>query len=301
MGKARYGAQLCFAKSKKELTEFVQMMEGAGFTLFASPDHFGGIDFSVTPLLATVAAMSRLDIASMVYDNDFRHPLMLAREVATMHVLSEGRMLCGLGAGWFPDEYKAVGIEWDSPKERIDRLEEAIPLIKAAWKGEPFSHEGKYYKVKDYAALPRMETPPRLMLGAGGKRMLALAGREADVVNLIPPLDKGFGQDMRKFTSDQLQGMIATVREAAGSRNVELSIDVFFGGVTDKPDEALEKACAGQGYTLEQARVSPHYMFGSVQQIKERLQELRETYGITLFIFSQFGCDLPSLAPVIAE
>lgn len=301
MGKIRFGAQLTHAKSRQDLQDFVTRTEDSGFDLFASPDHFTGIDLAITPLLASVAQMSsRLEIASLVYDNDFRHPLLLAREAATLQVLSEGRFTCGIGAGWFQGEYQAVGLPWDSPGERIARLEEALVLIKSAWKGEAFSHEGRFYQVKDYTGLPRMESPPRLMLGAGGKRMLALAGREADVVNLIPPLDRGFGSDMRKFTNDQLSGMIETVRQAAGGRALELSIDVFFGGVTDRPEEELARTSASQGYTPEQARLSPHYMFGSAAQIQERVLELHQRFGISLFCFSQFGCDLDSLGPVLA-
>lgn len=298
----RFGCQYCFVKSRQELRDLVRKTEDLGFTSVFTPDHFAGIDLAAGPLLTAVATLSeKLEVGALVYDNDFRHPLLLAREAATLNVLSEGRAICGIGAGWHEGEYRSTGIPWQAPKERVDRLEEAIPLIKRAWTGEPFSHQGPNYTVTEYAGLP--VSRPRLLIGGGARRMLRLAGREADIVNLNAPLGKGFGPEMDKFTDDRLPEMLGWVKEGAGERfpEIELSLPIFFAAVTDRPEEAARGPAEAQGYTVEQAMQAPNYLFGTRQQVTERLQGYRERFGITTFILSQFGCDLDSFGPVLRD
>jgi len=299
----QFGVQYCFLKSRKELREAVRRADDQGYAAFLTPDHFEGIDLAVGPVLAAVAQLSdRLQVGSLVYGNDFRHPLLLAREMATLDLLSDGRALCGIGAGWYQGEYDKVGLAWDSPAKRVARLEEAVPLIKQAWSGRTFSHSGEFYQVKDYAGIPQ-PVAPRLMIGGGGRRVLSLAGREAQTVNLVTQLDLGFGTDSRKFTEDELQQKVDWVRQAAGARftEIELSVTVFYGGVSHSPEEKLASVLDQQGYTLEQAQSSPSYLFGTRQQVLERLRYLRQQYGISSFYLSQMGVDLESMAPIVGE
>jgi probable F420-dependent oxidoreductase len=296
----RFGAQFTQGNTLAEVRALVRQVESDGFWGVFTPDHYAGIPLATGGLLATVAQLSsKLQVGALVYDNDFRHPLLLAREAATLEVLSEGRFICGIGAGWYEGEYHQVGLSWDAPGVRISRLEEALPLLLAAWSGETFSHQGKFYQVQDHGGLPVAR--PRLMVGGGGKRMLGLAGKHADIVNLNAKLDRGFGEEMTKFSDSDLHQMIAWVREGAGDRfeEIELSVPVFFGAVDD--EARVAEMAAAQGYTVEQARSSPNYLFGSRQEIVDRLHHLREEFGISLFILSDFGCDLQKFAPIVRE
>ncbi len=294
----RFGCQY-FLKATENLRDLVRRTEDLGFTAVFAPDHFSGTELATGPLLAAVAMLSdRLEVGSLVYGNDFRHPLLLAREVATLDVLSGGRAICGLGAGWYEGDYTTTGIPWLPAGERVDRLEEAIPIIQQAWKGESFSHQGPHYTVTDYTGVPKPSNV-RLLIGGGGKRVLRLAGREADIVNLNAPLGKGFGKDMDKFTDDRLPEMLGWVREAG--RDVELSVPVFHGAVTDRPEEAAQRPAEEMGYTVEQAMASPNFLFGTRSQVAERLHAYREKFGITTFILSQYGCDLDSFGSITRE
>jgi len=298
----RFGHQVCHVQSRSHLRDLVKKTEDLGFSALFTPDHFAGIDLATGPLLAAVATLSdRLEVGALVYDNDFRHPLLLARETATLNVLSDGRAICGIGAGWHEGEYRSTGIPWDPPGQRVTRLEEALPLLKQAWSGEPFSHQGVSYTVTDYAGIPKSR--PRLLVGGGAKRMLTLAGRHADIVNLNAPLNKGFGKDMVKFTDDSLPEMLDWVKAGAGERfgEIEVSVPVFFFGITDRPEEAVRGPAEEQGYTVEQAMRSPNYLFGSRAQLGERLHAYRERFGITTFIFSDYGAEVDSLAPLLRD
>lgn len=206
-------------------------------------------------------------------------------------------MVCGLGTGWQEAEYRATGLTLDPPGLRLSRLEEAVTLLKQAWSGETFSFSGEHYQVSEFVCSPRV-APPLLMLGGGGRRLLALAARQADGVNFNARL----GPEFDLYTDQRLAEQVEWVREQAGERfrQLKLSLPVYYGAVGPDTRAAQEVAALGRGFSPEQAACSPLFFFGSLGQVRERLEELAERYGIGQVIFSQYGCDLESLATVVS-
>jgi probable F420-dependent oxidoreductase len=152
------------------------------------PDHFGPQFGPWAALGAAASVTSRLRVGTLVASNDLRYPLVLAKEAATVDVISAGRLELGLGAGWGGSDYAEAGTAFAGPAERIDRLAEAIAVLKAAFSGERFSFTGQHYQVRGHAAgpVPAQRPHPPLMIGAAGPRLLVLAAREADLVTLCP-------------------------------------------------------------------------------------------------------------------
>lgn len=299
----RFGAQYLFCQSRQQWLDFARKTEDHGFATLLMPDHFP-IDLATVPALTMAAAVTqRLRVGAMVFDNDFRHPLLLAKEAATMDLLLDGRFEFGLGAGWNRMEYEMTGIPFDAPAERVDRFEEALALIEGAWSGQKFSHQGKHYQVHDYAGTPVRR--PRVMIGGGGKRMLGLAAKHADIVSILFQLTTGGMGPGEVPASDEaaVQKQVQRLREAAGERfaDLELSIPVFWARITEKPLEDIAENAASVGYTPEQAMGSMHFLYGPQEWMVEELQRRREALGITYYVFSQFGSDLDSLAPVVAR
>ena len=170
-----------------------QRAEELGFSTFLLRDHFVadafGPQFAPVPALMTIAnRTTSLRIGSLVFDNDYRHPVLLAQEVATLDLLSGGRFELGIGAGWLRDEYEQAGMTFDAPGTRVSRLEESLHVIKGLLTSEPFTFTGEYYQIADLQAfpLPAQRPHPPILIGAGSKRMLEMAGREADIVNILP-------------------------------------------------------------------------------------------------------------------
>ncbi|MCE7869975.1 TIGR03621 family F420-dependent LLM class oxidoreductase [bacterium CPR1] len=294
----QFGLQASRVSTLQELRSTLSWAEQSGFEAVYWPDHLMGTPLAVGPTLATAAQLSsRLRLGSLVYANDFRHPLLLARELATLQLLSGGRMVCGLGTGWQEAEYRATGLTLDPPGLRLSRLEEAVTLLKQAWSGETFSFSGEHYQVSEFVCSPRV-APPLLMLGGGGRRLLALAARQADGVNFNARL----GPEFDLYTDQRLAEQVEWVREQAGERfrQLKLSLPVYYGAVGPDTRAAQEVAALGRGFSPEQAACSPLFFFGSLGQVRERLEELAERYGIGQVIFSQYGCDLESLATVVS-
>ncbi|HVM63343.1 MAG TPA: LLM class flavin-dependent oxidoreductase, partial [Acidimicrobiales bacterium] len=175
--------------------ERVRRIEGTGFAAVAIADHFTE-GYTLEPMVAlTAAAMctTTLRVQTAVLGNDYRHPVLTHRMAATLDVLSEGRLDLGVGAGWMASDYEAAGLPFDPPGARITRLEETIAILKGLFAGEPFSFAGHSYQVASLVGVPKaVQTPhPPLLIGGGGRRVLRLAGREADIVGINANLGAG--------------------------------------------------------------------------------------------------------------
>src|SRR5947209_9566129 len=233
----RFGAQVADAKPGQAWAELARKLEDGGYSTLFVPDHF---DDQVAPLPAmtwAAAATSELRVGSLVFDNDFKHPVVLAKEAATLDVLSEGRLELGIGAGWMHTDYETSGIPFDSAGVRVDRLEESLAVIKGLMTGEPFSFEGTHYKISNLAGTPKpvQQPHPPILIGAGAKRMLSIAAREADIVSVNFDLSAGaVGPDVvTTGTAELTRQKIELIREAAGDRfdDIELSVTVFMGAL----------------------------------------------------------------------
>jgi len=279
-------------------------VEDLGWSTLTVADHLDGGLAPVPALMAAAGATTTIRLGTMVLANDYRHPVVVAKEAATLDVLTGGRFELGIGAGWMTADYEAAGIPLDPAGSRIDRLAEALAVLKGLWAGGPFSYRGGHYRIEGMDGLPRPVTPggPPIVIGGGGPRVLRLAAREADVVALNVNLKAGV-IDERAFPDGTLAATdrkIGWVREAAGARadDVELQVRVHLAMVTDDRDAVIEELAPAFGLTTDEARATPHALVGSVEQICDQLVERRERWGISYLGLS--ADQLDAFAPVIA-
>jgi probable F420-dependent oxidoreductase len=306
----RFGVMCFDAPSRAAWRELARKVEALGYATFVVADHYLNPLTPVAGLLAAAEATSTLRIGCQVFANDFRHPALLAKEAATLDLLTDGRFEFGLGAGWARTEYDQIGIPFDPPAVRVARMEEAFGIIKAIWTGESVNHRGTYYTLDGYVGTPSPVQRPRppVLLGGGGKRVLQFAAREADIVGIVPKARPGGGLDWLAGFAATFETQIGWVRDAAGERFAELELDVIghVVKITDHPRAAAEEIVGRQPYgkdaaglTPERVLASPDYLIGSVAQIVERLAERRERHGISRVTVYQ--ADLDAFAPIVAE
>jgi probable F420-dependent oxidoreductase len=296
----RFGVN-CVTTSLTEWQSAARRAESLGYDTLIAQDHFGN---QLAPLLALVAAAAvttRIRLATLVLDNDFRHPAVLAKEAATLDVLSEGRLELGLGAGWLQSDYAKSGLSFDAPSQRIARLAEATQILKRFFcEVEPITFRGAHYAIENLETLPRPAQQPRppLMLGGRQQKMLSLAAREADIVG-ISLLDPR-GPHMPEPPS--FAQKVGWVREAAGARfdDLELHVNASLVEVSDNPDEsAIERVMARTRRTRQQVLESPGTLVGGVPAIVETLHARREQYGISYYVVRARAMD--AFAPVVAR
>jgi probable F420-dependent oxidoreductase len=225
-----------------------------------------------------------------VFDNDYRHPVVLAKEIATLDLVSDGRVEFGIGAGWLKSDYDQSGIAYDPPGVRVDRLEEAIGIFKALFADGKATASGRHYSVTGAQGAPRpVRRPhPPLLIGGGSRQILRLAGREADIVGVNPARTEGFvGLGAAQSSSVEAYGQkVAWVREGAGPRwdSIELQCLALFVQVTTDRDAAYANLAPMFGLTPEDVAQVPLALIGTVDQICEQLRQRREELGISYWI-----------------
>jgi probable F420-dependent oxidoreductase len=303
--KFRFGVQLHSAPSGEEWAAKARKAEDLGYSTLSMPDHFGEQLAPVPALMAAADATTSLRVGTLVFDNDYKHPLVLAKECATLDVLSSGRLELGIGAGWMRTDYEQSGIPYDPPGTRVDRFVEGLTVLKGCLGGDAFSFKGEHYAITDYNGLPKpVQRPhPPILIGGGGRRVLSIAAREADIVGIAPNARRGQvdAETARTATAAATEEKIAWVREAAGDRfdNIELNILIFVTMVTDDRASVFEQIAGGFGVSSEEAPDVPHALVGTVDEIVEDLESRRERYGIS-YITVQGG-SFDALAPVVAK
>jgi len=318
----RFGLQCFNVNSGKAWKELAGKVEDLGYSTLHLSDHFLGpgpqldktnhppTTLAPTPAIATALAVtSTLRVGCRVYCQDYHHPAILAKEVATLDLLSEGRLELGLGAGWVTAEYEAAGIQFDQPGTRIRRLEEYISVIKTLLRGDEIDHHGEFFDVFGFQGLPQpVQKPyPPILIGGGGRRILTMAGREADIVSLNYNNRSGvIGQDgFASSNADETRKKIEWIRHGAGERfgSLEIEIGGYMTAVTDRQRAAAGEFAGVLGCTVDDVLANPHAFIGSVDYICETLLERRERYGVNYVTFLQDGdnnvCE--SFAPVVAR
>ncbi|MGZ6268038.1 MAG: TIGR03621 family F420-dependent LLM class oxidoreductase [Candidatus Limnocylindrales bacterium] len=297
----RFAVQQASASSSEEWAALAQRAEALGYDLLVMPDHLNRQFSPFSALAAAAAATKRLRIGAFVFANDYRHPLMLAREAATLDVLSAGRFEMGLGAGWMTSDYRGLGMTYDLPPRRVDRLEEAIPLVKRLLAGETVTHRGEHYQMERASAgVPTVQRPrPPLAIGAGGPRMLRIAAREAEIVGLQPgfgargwPL---FGQATEKATAEK----VAVVKEAAGDRfeDLELNVWVSHAGLAGSGNSLRGSALAATAGAATAVYGSPYVLYGTLGAVRDRLLRRRDALGISYYTIPSRSME--SMAPLV--
>lgn len=299
----RFGVQAAGLGSRDEWVARAYRAEALGYDTWLLADHFGE-QFAPMPALAAAAeATVSLRVGSFVFANDYRHPFMLAKEAATLDVLSGGRCELGLGAGWLRKEYQAAGLPFDPPGVRIDRLAEALPIIKGLFSGEPVHFVGQHYRLAGLVGAPRpIQRPhPPILIGGGGPRMLTLAAREATIVGINPRTTLDGQLDRADIAAESVARKATLIREAAGLRweDLEVNLALFGGAVTDNPRGAATAVIERSGASEETVLGSPHALFGSLDTLSDRLREYRERWGISYFTVPERS--MHALAPLVAR
>jgi probable F420-dependent oxidoreductase len=262
-----------------------------GYAALYLPDHFSEQPGPIAALMAAADATTRLRIGSLVLDNDYRHPVVLAKEAATLDLLSDGRLDLGIGAGWMVSDYEQSGIPYDPAGTRIERLAEAVQILKKFFAGGEFSFEGKHYTIKGLQGgpLPVQKPHPPILLGGGGKRMLTLAAREADIVHVNYNLGEGRINPKLVQTgmAERTEEKLRWIKEAAGDRldDFDLGFTVFFANITDDRDSLASTIAPSMGFQPRDVLDMPHFLIGTLDQIEHDLRERRERYGFSHVIF----------------
>ncbi|HLF99688.1 MAG TPA: TIGR03621 family F420-dependent LLM class oxidoreductase [Acidimicrobiia bacterium] len=304
--KFRFGIQISKAGSSTEWAELARKAEDLGFSTLAMPDHFVNDEFAPMPaMMAAADATSTLRIGSLVFDNDYKHPVVLAKEAATLDVLSDGRLEFGLGAGWQRTDYDASGIPYDPPGVRIDRFEEGLRIVKGLWETGPFSHAGEHYTITNLEGFPKPVQQPRppILIGGGGQRVLTIAAREADIIGLNANLRAGeVGIDAAKTATEQATlEKLDWIRAAAGDRfdDIEFNVLVFMATITEDRDSLIESMAPMFGITPAEAAAIPHVLVGTEGQIIDELHERREKFGVSYVTLQ--GDVMEAFAPIVAK
>ena len=301
----RFGIQLSNAPSGADWAALARKAEDLGFSTLFLPDHFGDQLAPVPAMQAAADATTDLRVGCLVFDNDYKHPVVLAKEVATIDVLSGGRVELGLGAGWMNSDYEQSGIQHDRAGVRIDRMEEAIAVLKGLFAEGAFSYEGEHYRITTMDGLPKtVQRPhPPLLIGGGAKRVLSIAGREADIVGINPSIVSGNvdADAARSGAASLTDEKLEWIKAAAGDRyrELELNMLIFAGIITD--DAAGTKAMMAPLFGLEPQDLDdyPHALIGSVESICEDLQRRRDRWDVSYVVVQ--GDAMEALAPVVAR
>lgn len=293
----------------KILTERARRAEALGYNAYVLSDHLLNTLAPNVGLAAVAAATERLRVGHLVLNNDLRHPAVLHQELATLDVLSGGRLEIGIGAGWNEPEYRWSGIPFAPVRERVSRLEESVTIMKGLFGDGPFTFAGAHYTISEMNGRPKpVQKPyPPFIIGGGGKRVLRLAAREAQIIGLAPRVGERVGS-FRSLTFEATREKIAWIREAAGARFDDIELNTYPAlrpaAVTDRPREAAETMLAQidtneeSGLSLEELLDSPHVFIGTVDQLVEKFTRLRDELGISNIMV---GSDMDAFAPVVAR
>lgn len=312
----RFGAQTFNAGSGKEWTAKVRKAEALGYSAFHLADHLLGPgpaldktnhpaqNLAAIPAMAYAAAVTEsIRIGCRVFCIDYHNPLVLIKSAMTIDMLSEGRLEFGLGAGWLQEEYAAIGLSFDAPGVRIDRLADVIEGVKAFRSDGPMEVSNATLRWREFEGLPKPVSRPPIMIGGGSPRILRLAGREADIVSLNFNNRAGvIGPDgVRSSSEEETRRKVSWVREGAGDRFDELEIEIgaYFTFVLDNPEPVLQGFAQNFGYTVDEMRAHPHALFGSVDTVCEELQRRRELHGISYITVGEDAME--AFAPVVAR
>jgi probable F420-dependent oxidoreductase len=304
----RFAAQLSQAPdgTARSWADQARKVEDLGYSALLMPDHFGDQLAPMPALAAVAAATTTLRLGSLVFGNDYRHPFVLAKEAATLDVLSEGRLELSLGAGWMKVDYEQAGITYDTPKVRVERFEEAVQVMQGLIRTDgPFSFDGTYYQVHEHTLLPRpvQQPGPPLIIGGGGKRVLTIAAQHADIVSINANLRDGAGgpETAPNLSPERTREKVAWVKEAAGDRFDSLELNSLIGAVmiTDDAASIGEMMAPHFGIGAEESLHVPGILAGTIDEMIEELQWRREEYGISYWSIESDTWE--ALGPIVSK
>jgi probable F420-dependent oxidoreductase len=286
----RFAVQVSSAASGKAWRDKARKIEDLGYSTLFVPDHFGEQWGPIVALTVAAEATTTLNVGALVFDNDYRHPVVLAKEMATLDLAAEGRVEFGIGAGWLRTDYEESGMAYDDPKVRIDRMVEGLDVIRQLWRDGTASLKGEHYTVTNAQGQPRPHTPggPKLIIGGGGRRVLSIAAREADVIGVNPNLRAGaVGQEVAQSAKGDLyRERLQWIKDAAGARfdDIELQCLTFMVQFTDDSASAYANLAPLFGLTPDEAADVPVALAGTPAEMAETLRRRREEFGLSYVV-----------------
>jgi probable F420-dependent oxidoreductase len=307
----RFGFQSGSAESLEAWQARARTAEADGYSTFMVPDHLGRLS-TFPAIMAAAAATEHINLASYVLNQDFRPPGVLALEAATVHLLTQGRLELGLGAGWARREYLQAGLPFDPGPERVRRFGEYARIVKDLLAAEqPYSFGGEFYTLQDYLPVPKHPSgPPELLIGGGSPHMLSIAGQLADIISISTRATHDGRVDMRNLTLAAVEAKLDRIRSAAGARfaDIELNMTVREIRLTTDRAQAARQILAewtsvprryanAESLTEQDLLASPHLALGTEDEIVSQWQTSRERWGIN---YLQIGeRDAAAIAPVV--
>lgn len=300
----RFGVQSSSAKTRADWLDIARRTEDQGYSCLTMPDHYDEQLAPVPALMTAANVTTTLRIGALVWDNDYKHPAVLAKELATMDVLCDGRLELGIGAGWMISDYEQMGIPYDSAKIRIDRFVEGIKVIRGAMAQGPFSFSGEHYTITGYNGTPKpIQAPcPPILIGGGGKRVLSIAAREADIIGINATMSAGVvGSDtFLTMTAQAVDEKVDIVRVAAGARlaDIEMNVRAFLVNITDDAAGAAADIAAMIGVEQKMVEETPFALVGPPSKLIEDLIARRERWGLSYIIVGDDQID--AFAPVVS-
>ncbi len=305
MAAFRFALQVSRTASPAAWRELARKAEDLGYSTLYVPDHLDDQWAPMIALAVAAEATSTIRVGTLVLDNDFRHPVLLAKEAATLDVMTDGRFEFGIGAGWMTTDYEQSGIPMDRPSVRVDRLAESLEIMRAMWQTGSATFSGRHYEVMEASGVPAPVTPggPPLVIGGGSKRILSLAGQYADVVSIVPSLAAGqIGPEVAaEAVVEKYADRVRWATEAAGDRAGDLEFQCWTVAVQVVPnaDQVIEAMASLFDLTPDQLRAAPLALFGTTSEIIETLRKRREELGFSYIVVHE--AEMEALAPVIGE
>lgn len=297
----RFGAMLGRAAHRRDWLDQVKKAEDLGYSTVFISDHFSD-KVAPLPALAVAAEHTSMKVGTLVLANDFRHPAVLAKEAATVDMLTEGRLELGIGTGWEDGDYVASGIRRDPPKVQVDRFEEAVQVLKGLWGPGRVDFDGAHYQIH-LEGLPKPgQGRPTLIIGGGGRRMLGVAARHADIVGISAGEITSREELRDKLTraGDLADQKIGWIRAEAGDRFKDLEFNILtFGTEVGDARQGAAKLAGEWGTSPEAIGASPHFLVGTVDQIASDLVGRRERWGINYPVIQ--ADKLQAMAPVLDQ
>lgn len=302
----RFGVQLHKPLPGLDWAQSARRVEELGYSTLFLPDHFGDQLAPIAAMTAAAAATEHLKVGTLVFDNDYRHPVVLATEMATIDVLFGGRCEVGMGAGWKASDYAESGIPMDPPGTRVDRLFEGVQVVRGLWGDGPVDFEGEHYRITGLTGHPRPYTPggPPLIIAGGSPRMLRFAGANADIVGVNPSIHSGEidADAARDGMADRMDRKVDWVKEGAGDRWEDLEINAWVPVVVVTDDAAAVAEMVAPGFGLDPAHAtdaleSPMTMVGTEAEIVDRLEQRRDRWGFSYHVVQDEAAF--TLAPVV--
>jgi probable F420-dependent oxidoreductase len=303
----RFGVNARSAGSSSEWMEKARKIERLGYSTLTLPDHLIDLIAPMPALVSAAAATTALRVGTAVINNDLRHPVLLAREAAAVDIMTDGRLQLGLGAGSIRSEYDQTGLVFDRGATRVERLSEAITIVKSLLEGRKLTFAGQHYRVTGHqiGPLPVQKPHPPILIGGNGPRLLSLAAREADIVGFSGITFRGGGStppDLSGWTEAEVDQRVRLVRKVSGERYARIELNALVQRVVvteDRHKAAQEISARWPQLSASDILQSPYVLIGTVDEIVEDLEARRKRWDISYYMVQEPYFEV--FAPVVAR